>query len=195
MRIVLLFDHPYLESYCAAMMEAVRAGAEAGGHELEIIDLYREGFAPVMRVDELEGYAHGHTEDPKVTEYQKKLEEADHLVFIFPVWWQVMPALTKGFLDRVLLPPWAFEETEGIVPRGKLTHLSATVLTTMGFPHWYYRLHFSNAIAGALLRGSLRFVGIKRYRWINLGNVARISDERRRKHLERIRRRFARDAF
>ncbi|MFW6215661.1 MAG: NAD(P)H-dependent oxidoreductase [Alkalispirochaetaceae bacterium] len=192
MRVLIVFDHPYLQSYCAAMMAAVQQGAADGGHEVEVIDLYRDGFAPVMSIEELEGYAEGRTQDPKVTEYQRKIEQADHLVFIFPVWWQVMPALTKGFLDRVLLPPWAFEETKGIVPKGKLTHLSATVLTTMGFPHWYYRLHFANALAGALLRGSLRFVGIRRYRWLNLGNVGRIPDSRRKRHLERIRARFSR---
>ncbi len=57
MRVLIVFDHPYLQSYCAAMMAAVQQGAADGGHEVEVIDLYRDGFAPVMSIEELEGYA------------------------------------------------------------------------------------------------------------------------------------------
>lgn len=190
MRILVVFDHPYQQSYCAALLQAIREGAAAAGHELDLIDLFREGFDPVLKQEELKRYAEGYTDDPQVIDYQKRIDEADHLVLIFPIWWQVMPALTKGFLDRVLLPPWAFEETEGIVPSGKLRHLSATVLTTMGFPHWYYRIHFGNALKGALLRGTLGFVGIRKRRWLNCGNIARVSDAKRRRDLRRVRRSF-----
>jgi putative NADPH-quinone reductase len=192
MRILVIFDHPYQQSYCAALLNALREGAATAGHEVDLIDLFREGFDPVLKEEELKGYAEGFTEDPKVLEFQRRIDRADHLVLIFPIWWQVMPALTKGFLDRVLLPPWSFEETDGIVPRGKLTHLSATVLTTMGFPHWYYRIHFGNALRGALLRGTLGFVGIRRRRWLNFGNIGRVSEKRRKRNLGRVRRLFAR---
>ncbi len=190
MRILIVFDHPYEKSYCAALLHEVRSGAEAAGHVVDLIDLYREGFRPVLTQTELERYAEGFTEDQQLVDYRRRIDQADHLVFIFPVWWQVMPALTKGFLDRVLVPPWSFRETSGIVPKGNLTHASATLLTTMGFPHWYYRIHFSNALSGAFLRGTLGFVGIRRRRWLNFGNIGRVSDAKRRRDLRRVRRRF-----
>ena len=192
MRILIVFDHPYRQRFCAALLQAVWDGAAAAGHDVDLIDLYQDNFQPVMRTDELARYAEGQTEDPQVIDYRRRVDAADHLVFIFPIWWQVMPALTKGFLDRVLTPPWSFEETDGMVPRGKLTHLNATVITTMGFPHWYYRLHFGNALRGAMLRGTLRFVGVRRRSWINVGNVARISDENRRRRLAKVQDRFYR---
>lgn len=194
MHALILFDHPYERSYSHALLEAVQQGLGEGGHSWDLVDLYRDGFDPVMKAEDLARYGEGVSSDPKVAEYQGRVDRADHLVMIFPVWWQVMPALSKGFLDKVLLPGWSFEETSGMVPRGLLGRLRVTVITTMGFPHWYYRIFFGNALAGQLLRGSFGFVGIPRRqrRWINVGNVARIGDAARKRRLEQVRRSFAR---
>jgi putative NADPH-quinone reductase len=192
-RVLFLFDHPHDNSYCRALLDAALAGLQEAGHEYDVIDIYRERFDPVLRTEDLERYGEGAFSDETVGEYQRRVDAADHFVMIFPVWWQVMPALSKGFLDKVLLPKWSFEETSGMVPRGLLSRLDVTVVTTMGFPHWYYRLFFGNALAGALMRGTFGFVGVprRRRRWINVGNVARIGDAARRRRLEEVRRYFA----
>lgn len=190
-RVCIIFDHPYEGSFCHALLDAARAGVYRAGLELDIIDLHHEDFDPVLRRIDLATYPLGTSADVKVMEYQRRLTDAQHWVFIFPIWWEVMPALTKGFIDKVLLPGWAFEETGGMTPRGMLGEHCATVITTMGFPHWYYRLHFGNALRGAFLNGTLRFVGIRRRQWFNVGNVARISADRRARHLRRVERHFS----
>ncbi len=194
MRVLIIFDHPFDGSYCRALLDAAIQGLKDGGHECDIIDLPKESFDPVLRAADLAQYMDGISSDPKVAEYQRRIDAAEHLVMIFPVWWEVMPALSKGFLDKVLLPNWSFEETGGLVPRGLLSRLSVTVITTMGFPHWYYRIFFGNALKGALLQGTFGFVGIprRRRRWINVGNVARLGDAARRRKLAQLRRYFAR---
>jgi putative NADPH-quinone reductase len=194
MRVLILFDHPFEGSYCRALLDATIEGLTEGGHDYDLINLPAEDFDPVLRSPDLAQYMEGRSSDTKVAEYQRRIDAADHLVMIFPVWWEVMPALSKGFLDKVLLPTWSFEETGGLVPRGLLGRLSVTVITTMGFPHWYYRIFFGNALKGALLQGTFGFVGIprRRRRWINIGNVARIGDAARRRKLESVRRVFAR---
>ena len=194
MHVFILFDHPNETSYCRALLDAVIAGLREAGHTYDLVDLNKDDFDPVMRAEDLSRYGEGISSDPKVADYQRRIGAADHLVMVFPVWWEVMPALSKGFLDKVLLPGWSFEESSGLVPRGLLGRLSATVVTTMGFPTWYYRLFFGNALKGALLQGTFGFIGIPRRRrtWINVGNVGRISGARRARKLEAVRRRFTR---
>ncbi|MCG8477813.1 MAG: NAD(P)H-dependent oxidoreductase [Spirochaetales bacterium] len=193
MHAFILFDHPHEKSYCHALLDAAIAGLGEAGHTYDLVDLNREDFDPVMRLEDLKLYGEGRSSDPTVADYQRRIDAADHLVMVFPVWWEVMPALSKGFLDKVLLPGWSFEETTGMVPKGLLSRLRATVVTTMGFPTWYYRLFFGNALKGALLQGTFGFVGIPRRRrtWINIGNVGRISEATRARRLEAVRRHFA----
>jgi putative NADPH-quinone reductase len=110
MRALIIYDHPWEGSYVHAMCEAVQRGLLAAGHEIDLVDLHADGFDPVMRRADLAEYANGISADPKVVDYQQRMAAAQHLFFIFPVWWDVMPAMTKGFLDKVFLKHFAFEK-------------------------------------------------------------------------------------
>jgi NAD(P)H dehydrogenase (quinone) len=151
----------------------------AGGRTVDVLDLHREDFDPVMRVDELAVYKQGKYLDPKVGEYQRRIEQAQHLVYIFPVWWEVMPALLKGFFDKVFLPEWAFIEADATP---LLTDISgATVITTMGAPEVIY-----TSVEPVLCRGILGFCGVQRYRWFNLCDLPNSTPEQRAAYLDEI---------
>src|SRR6185295_4946423 len=97
---------------------------------------------------------------------------ADHLVFVFPTWWGTMPALMKGFLDRVLMPGFAFQEhDEGSGWDKLLTGRSAHLLTTMDTPTWVYRWIYKAPGLNSLARATLGFCGIEPVRTTVFGVV------------------------
>jgi len=108
MRVLAVIDHPWAESFNHAILKAVVGGLEAAGHEVDVLDLHQDGFNPVMSVEELAVYTAGRWLDPKVGEYQARIDAAQWLYLVFPVWWETAPALLKGFFDKVFLPGWAF---------------------------------------------------------------------------------------
>jgi putative NADPH-quinone reductase len=135
MRVLVVLDHPYTidsaenvphrRSLSAAAAAAIR-GARRAGHETDLIDLAAENFHPAMTRDDLTAWRHGAAIDPQLLDYQRRLLEADHLVFAFPVWWEAMPAATKGFLDRVLIRGVMYEElphARGNPFRNRMTRL------------------------------------------------------------------------
>lgn len=179
MRVMVTIDHPWEGSFNHAILKAVVATLRGAGHEVDVLDLHREGFDPVLRADELALYKQGGYLDPKVAEYQQRIAAAQHLVYIFPVWWEVMPALLKGFFDKVFLPEWAFTEADATP---LLTHIAgATIITTMGAPEVIH-----TSIEPVLCRGILGFCGVRHTRWFNICRVGEITDDERRAWLDEI---------
>lgn len=193
MRVVIIFNHPYEGSYCNAILNAVTKGLQKARHEVDLIHLDKEGFNPVMTAADLKAFKDRKPIDPMVIEYKQRLDNADHLVFIFPIWWELMPALTKGFIDKVIFPGVAYDyrpSGNGMVPLLKNLK-SVTVITTMNAPSIVYRLLFGNAIQRAVVRGTFWKIGYKNRKWINLGMVKMVSDKKRKKWLARLEKRFA----
>jgi len=179
MHVLVVIDHPWAKSLNHAAFNTVVRELTAAGHEVDALDLHSDGFNPVMSVEELAVYSTGRYLDPKVGEYQARIQKADYLFFIFPVWWETMPALLKGFFDKVFLPDWAFAEADAS-PR--LTHiLGATVITTMGAPK---AVHTS--VEAALCRGTLEMCGVGRTTWINFLEVGNSTPEQRAEWLARV---------
>jgi len=195
MRTAIVFNHPYEGSYCHSVLRAVLDGLHRGGHETDLLHLDREGFNPVMTAADLKGFTQGVPVDPKVLEYRERLQQADHLVFIFPIWWELMPAMTKGFIDKVIFPGVAYDyDRSGRWPKmvKRFDRLKGiTLITTMNTQSLVYRLVFGNAIKKALFTGTFWKMGYGRRKWINLNMVKFVSEEKRRKWLEEIERRFS----
>jgi putative NADPH-quinone reductase len=179
MRVMVTIDHPWPGGFNHAILARVVEILRAGGHEVDVLDLHREDFDPVLHVDELAVYAQGKHLDPKVGSYQKRIEQAQHLIYIFPVWWEVMPALLKGFFDKVFLPEWAFSEANATP---LLTHLTgATVITTMGAPQAIF-----TSVEPVLCRGILGFCGVQRTKWFNICDLPNSTLEQRAEYLDEI---------
>lgn len=193
MRTLIVFNHPYEGSYCNAILNSVEKGLSRAGHEIDLIYLDKEDFNPVMTSDDLLAFIDREPIDPKVLEYKSRLEKADHLVFIFPIWWELMPALTKGFIDKVLFPGVAYQYKEnGLGMKPLLNNLKrVSVITTMNTPGVMYRFLFGNAIKKSLLRGTFWKMGYKNRKWISLNMVKMVSEEKRKKWLEKIEYKFS----
>lgn len=179
MRVMVVIDHPWGESFTHQMLKAAVRGLRGAGHEVDVVDLHQDGFDPVMHVDDLRVYRFGESVDPQVKDYQDRIMAAQHLIFIFPIWWEVMPAMLKGFFDKVFLPGWAFDKTDA---SPLIAHVQgATIFTTMGAPE---AIHTS--VEAALCRGTLEFSGIKPARWINYLGVSMVPQEQRDAWLDEV---------
>lgn len=193
MRVAIVFNHPYQGSYCNAILETVRKGLTNAGHEIDLMHLDNDKFDPVMTVADLKAFRDHTPIDPQVLNYKDRLEKADHLLFIFPIWWELMPAMTKGFIDKVISPGVAYQYTKN---GNRMTPLfsnikGVTVITTMNTPKMLYRLIFRNAIKKALLTGTFWKIGYKNRKWINLSSVKMVSELKRKKWLSKLENRFA----
>lgn len=167
---------------------------------MDLIHLDKEEFDPVMRAKDLKAFVLEAKDpevsfellDPKVKAYKSKLELAEHLVFIFPIWWELMPALMKGFIDKVIFPGIAYNyNKKGNRLISRLKNLKGvTLITTMNTPQAAYWAIFGNAIKKALLVGTFWKIGVPNRKWISLSSVKSASQEKREKWLLEIETKF-----
>ena len=191
MKVVIIFNHPFEGSYCNAILESAIDGLKKANHSVDLIHLDREGFNPVMTAEDLKGFKESRAIDPKVIEYKERLGKAEHLVFIFPIWWELMPAMTKGFIDKIIFPGVAYNYTKkGFMSKSFNRINGITLITTMNTPSFFYRILFGNAIKKAVLFGTFWKIGYKHRKWINLSMVKIVSNKKRKKWLFKIERYF-----
>jgi NAD(P)H dehydrogenase (quinone) len=193
MKVVIVFNHPYDGSYCNAILQSVISGLQDANQEVDLIHLDNDGFNPVMTARDLKAFTERNPVDPHVINYKERLAVADHLVLIFPIWWELMPAMTKGFIDKVIFPGAAYAYSKSgyrMIPLFKKIK-SVTVITTMNTASIVYRLIFGNAVKKAIMTGTFWKTGYKNRKWINLSMVKMVSDQKRKKWLAKINRRFA----
>ncbi|MFO0188782.1 MAG: NAD(P)H-dependent oxidoreductase [Alphaproteobacteria bacterium] len=137
MKILLVSAHPVEDSYNAALRQAAIAALQYAGHVVDHLDLYAEGFDPVLGRAERLGYHEVPANRAPVEAYVTRLLAAEALVFVFPVWCFGVPAILKGFFDRVFLPGVTFKLGADGVARPALTHLKHVVgITSYGRPWW-----------------------------------------------------------
>ena len=192
MKVVIVFNHPYEKSYCSAILDSVTKGLQRGQHEVDLIHLDNDGFDPAMSRADLKAFVEHKPVDSQVVDYNKRLVEADHLIFIFPIWWDLMPAMTKGFIDRVLFPGVVYEHHPrgfGLVPLLKKLK-GVTIITTMNKRKIMYYLLIGNLIRKALLRSVFKTMGYKNLTWISHNMVKSVSHEKRVNWLVKLEDRF-----
>ncbi|ANW23278.1 NADPH:quinone reductase [Vibrio coralliilyticus] len=201
MRVLVVFNHPYEGSYCNAILNSVTRSLNQSGHDVDLIHLDNEEFDPVIRAQELKAFALARKAPQdaqqllsrQVMQYKERLEEAEHIVFIFPIWWELMPAMTKGFIDKLIFPSIAYnykgESSSMYCTLSKLT--GVTMITTMNTPSLIYRVLFGNAIKKAMLMGTFWKIGVKKRNWINFASVKSVSQEKRKSWLDDIEKNFA----
>lgn len=195
MRALVVFCHPKTDSFSAAVKNLVLDKLHAAGAEVRLNDLYATGFQPVLTVEEWQGYLTCPSNCDAVQGDVADLRWCDTLIFVYPTWWYGLPAMLKGWLDRVMLPDVAFlmpdEASRTIRPR--LHHIKRLgVFTTCGASRWL------TWIVGApgkrtLTRG-VGFLCAPRKRTVFAAHYLMDSstDDSRRAHLTRVSRKMDR---
>ncbi len=165
---LLLVAHPRSASLCGALADAYAEGARCAGTDLRRCDLAALHFESNVT-------AISPRDQPCEDDIQRAMQAiawANHLVIVFPTWWGTMPALLKGFLDRVMMPGFAFaERADGEGWERLLAGRSAHLLTTMDTPPWVYRWIYGAPGLNGLAKATLGFCGIAPVRRTIFGPV------------------------
>jgi len=157
-KILIINGHPNKESFNFGLAEAYKKGAMQSDAEIKEIIIRDLQFNPNLTF----GYQKISVLEPDLIEAQEKIKRADHLVWIHPVWWGGLPAITKGFIDRVFLPGFGFKYKDNSVWWDKLLKgKTAHIITTLDTPSFYYWFGFGRPSVNQLKKSTLEFCGIK----------------------------------
>ncbi len=187
MRVLVLSAHPLPESYNTALRHAAIEGLRAAGHEVDDCDLYAEGFNPILTAEERRGYHAIPDNRAPVESHVRRLEQADAIVLCFPTWCFNIPAMLKGYFDRVLLPGVSFRLEEGVA-KPNLTGLRRiAAITTYGRPRWT-ALVMGDPPRKASVRYLNMLTGFRaKTEYMALYDMNRATDAQRARFLRRVR--------
>ncbi len=194
MRALVVHAHPAQDSFNHALFTAVREGLDAAGHAVRVADLYRDGFDPVLSEAEWRRNLDHPANMAGLERQVEDLRWADTVILVFPTWWYGMPAILKGYLDRVWMAGVAFHLPDGPGPiRPGLPQIRRLdVVTTAGAPHWFTRLVIGHPNKKTIQRGLGMLVGRRAAKhWMCLYGMDRADAGRRARFLDRVRRRYA----
>lgn len=139
MKALVVYCHPDPDSFTAAVRDLICDRLRAAQAELRLHDLYGDDFQPVMSRSEWKSYLQSPENRAPVAPQVEALAWCDTLIFVYPTWWYGLPAMLKGWLDRVLLPEVAFlmpDAANGMIRPG-LQHITRLgVFTTCGASFW-----------------------------------------------------------
>lgn len=177
-RIAIIVGHVRDGSLCEAIGEAYRRGAAAGGHEVALFATHRMRFDPILHA----GFERVQPLEPDLQAAHDAIFAADHLVIVFPLWLGTLPAILKGFLERVVQPELVEPSKQGRFSK-PLKGKSARVIVTMGMPGFVYRWWFGAYALKMLRRNILGFLGVGPIRSVVHGNVEGVGDAGRKRWL------------
>ena len=154
-KIFIIYGHYDDKSFNAANKDKFIDGALEAGHQVDLLDLYKENFNPVFA---------GEEPDQIVLNHRKRIEKCNVIVLIAPIWNFRMPAIVEGWIDKVLAPPWAFSFKRLVgnfgYPQGKVKDKKAIIFCTYGSPRLAVTTFFLNLPIRRLKRGVFHICGI-----------------------------------
>lgn len=183
--ILLILGHPSENSFCNALLGAYQKGAEKSGANCKVLYLSRLKFD----VNLSDGYKSGEAMqlEEDLLASQELIKWSNHIVLAYPNWWGFMPAITKGFIDRVFLPGFAFKYQPGkLFPEKLLTGKSMRLLVTMDTPKWWFYVIYRASQYQILKNIVFGFVGFNPIRFSTFGFIRKSTDTQRRKWLMKV---------
>jgi|SRR5579872_177277 len=160
MHVLAVFAHPRRDSYTGAVLDALVCGLAEAGHDTELADLYREGIETRLQPEDYAQFK-GEAMPAEVLREQARVDRAEALAFVFPVWWWSFPAVLKGWIDRVFSEGWAYSFTPGL-SRGRLRDRPTLLLGTAGSRESTYRKYgYAEAMGVQIDTGILGYCGLR----------------------------------
>jgi len=186
MNVLIIIGHPGKNSFNHALADAFIKGAQKNNtttiKTLEISE---------MNLDlAMTGFDKDKPEIDSIREAQEMIKWADHIIFIYPIWWATMPAMLKAFFEQVFDSGFAFKykKSKKFVKWDKyLKGKTSQIISTMDSPPWYYR-YFVGDPGYKTIKDIMNFCGIKVTGRTYFGSVKVSTDDQRRKWLEKAER-------
>lgn len=186
-RVLVLYAHPCSESFNAAVHKVVVETLTKSGWEVDDCDLNVEGFQPVLTMEDRRGYHDEPANIEPVREYVERLQAADALVMVFPVWNFGYPAILKGFLDRIFLPGVSFKLVDGKVRPGLTNIKKLYACTTYGGTRLRAMMN-GDPPRKCVTRPVWYACGMPKKKYIACYDMNRNEEPKLTAHLERVRR-------
>jgi len=184
MNVLIIYTHPNPNSFNHAILEQVEQGLKDGNHSYKVIDLYADNFNPVLVYNE-QKKRRDLVNDEETAYYRELINQADYLIFIYPIWWYGPPAMLKGFIDRVFVSGFAYT-SKGKLPKGLFTDKSAWVIYTIDSPSWFVKLFRKSIEWKVMKKAVLNFCGVRKIKRTILADVKNSNPAGRQKWLELI---------
>lgn len=182
-KILIINGHPNKNAFNFGITTAYKKGAENSGAEVKEIIIADLKFNPNLEF----GYQKRIELEQDLTDAWEKIKWADHLVWVHPVWWGGLPAITKGFIDRLFLPGFSFQYRENSVWWDKLLKgKTANIITTLDQPSWYYWFVYGRPSVNQLKKSTLEFCGVKPVRVTYIGIIKTATNDIRKKWLAKV---------
>lgn len=181
MKYLIIYAHPDIESHSRFTLQEVESRLKELNKEYEIIDLYKINYDPLLSSKELtENYS-----TDVVLEHRKKINESHIIIFIYPVWWNSMPAILKGWLDKTLSPGYAYKYVNGI-PIGLLKNKKAIIFATTGAKKILSCIFQGYRWKKIMAKDTLGFCGIKT-KVYHVGKAYKLTESNKEKIKKNIR--------
>lgn len=188
MHVLVVLAHPNSDSFSHAVADRACVGLRGAGHDVQVLDLYALGFRAAMSRDDHVAYHSDHpTIDPMVADHGALILRSDALVFVYPTWWSSMPAILKGWLERVMVPGVAFVFNDKGKVRPGLTNVRRIVgISTYGSPRSYVRVINDNG-RRTLTRALRLNTGLRtRTSWLGLYAIDSATPAQRTEFLDNV---------
>lgn len=172
MNMLVIYTHPNHNSLNYAFLQKVIEGSRDNPliNEIQVLDLYEEKFNPLLVFNEQKRRHDMHT-DPNIEKYRNQITWADKIIFIYPIWWGRPPAMLMGYIDQLFASNFAYRDKKGLFPEGLLKGKSVVCVSTMKGPPHYPFLWLNNAHKILMKRALFNFVGIKKVKFFEFGNM------------------------
>ncbi len=181
---LIVYAHFNRSGHCGEVLRRVVAELDSRDKKYEVLDLYEMGFDAVFR-GEGDYDENGFSTNETIREMQEKVSRENELIVIYPLWWNNVPAMLKGFFDRVLTARFAFRYSEKGFPMGLLVGKRALVLATAGGPAWYHKYLCGNRAIKVVTNDTLRFCGMETSARL-IGNCRELTEEKKNKIQKQI---------
>lgn len=184
-KILVILGQPQRHSYGGALMKAYVDGAHEAGAEVKELYLGDLKFDPLSTPT----LTHPTELEPDLKSAQEAIKWADHLVFVYPIWWGTIPALLKSFIERTFQEGFAVKFHENSIWWDKLLKdKSARLIVTLNTPWWYYRWILGQPGHNTMKKTILGFCGVKPVRITEIGPIKGSTEEKRKGWIEQVRR-------
>ncbi|MBP3039226.1 NAD(P)H-dependent oxidoreductase [Bacillaceae bacterium Marseille-Q3522] len=172
MKMLVIYTYPNHKSLNDAFLQKVIKGSSENPNikEIQILDLYGEGFNPLLVFNEHKRRRDMYR-DPLLEKYRNQITWADKLVFVYPIWWGRPPAMLLGYIDQLFAANFAYRDKKGPLPEGLLQGKSVVCVSTMKGPAKYPLIWLHNAHKILMKRAIFNFVGIKKVKFFEFGNM------------------------
>ncbi|MDM5210859.1 NAD(P)H-dependent oxidoreductase [Peribacillus sp. NJ4] len=172
MNMLVIYTYPNHKSLSYAFLQKVIKGSKENTNikGLQVLDLYAEGFNPLLEFNEHKRRRDMHR-DPQLEKYRNQITWADQIVFVYPIWWGRPPAMLMGYIDQLFSANFAYRDKKGLLPEGLLKGKSVVCVSTMKGPAKYPLLWLNDAHKILMKRALFNFVGIKKVKFFEFGNM------------------------